>query len=198
MRMKMDTKEFDKTLLRYAELSKKSLPDIINTKAYYVAAGAQKFTEKAELSDLKAFAKNWDKSHRTIIKTYGLRKGQFDKKQMMNKFYKYRKRTVAYIRAGWRMAVSVLGRFTNLPRRVDKARVVGRPKGGVKVAKKGTWSPTVSMWNTTGYTAKQAEAVNRYGQPALMKAFAAEMISMKAYIEAKLKAAGTKAGVKLK
>ena len=55
-----------------------------------------------------------------------------------------------------------------------------------------------NMWNTTGYTAKQAEAVNRYGQPALVKAFAAELISMKAYIETKLKAAGRKAGVKVK
>ena len=196
-RMKIDTRDFDKTLVRYANASKKELADILNTKAYFIAVTAQKLTPKASKIPIKQFAKNWQKSAPTIIKTYGLKR-PFDKAEAIKKFIKYRNRTIAYLKVGWSMAIRVLGRFTNLPRRTDKARLVGRPKGGVKVALKGKWNPSVVLFNGTGYDGKQAMALEKYGRPALSKAFFAEMISMMAYMKNKLRKAGAKSGVRVK
>lgn len=196
-RIKIDTRDFDKTLTRYANASKKELPDILNSKAYFIASGALKLTPKASKIPIKQFAKNWEKSAPTIIKTYNLRK-PFDKTEAIKRFIKYRNRTINYLKVGWVMAIRVLGRFTNLPRRVDKARLVGRPKGGVKVAQKGKWNPSVVMFNNTGYSSDQSRALEKYGRPALSKAFFAEMVSMMAYMKKKLKAAGKKSGVRVK
>lgn len=196
-RMKIDTRDFDKTLVRYANASKKELPEILNTKAYYIAAGALKLTPNASKIPIKQFAKNWEKSAPTIIKSYKLRK-PFDKDAAIKRFIKYRNRTINYLKVGWVMAIRVLGRFTNLPRRVDKARLVGKPKGAVKVALKGKWNPSVVMFNSTGYSSKQAKALEKYGRPALSKAFFAEQISMMAYMKNKLKKAGAKSGVRVK
>ena len=196
-RMRIDTRDFDKTLLRYANASKKELADILNTKAYFIAVTAQKLTPKASKVPIKQFAKDWEKSAPTIIKTYGLRR-PFDKGEAIKKYIKYRNRTIAYLRVGWSFAIRVLGMFTNNPRRTDKSRLVGRPKGGVMVAKKGVWNPTVTLFNGTGYDSKQAMALERYGRPALSKAFFAEMISMMAYMKSKLKTAGRKSGVRVK
>ena len=196
-RMKIDTRDFDKTLVRYANASKKELADILNTKAYFIASGALKLTPKASKIPIKQFAKNWEESAPTIIKTYKLRE-PFDKDAAIKRFIKYRNRTINYLKVGWVMAIRVLGRFTNLPRRVDKARLVGRPKGAVKVALKGRWNPSVVMFNGTGYSKKQAVALERYGRPALSKAFFAEMISMMSYMKNKLRKAGAKSGVRVK
>ena len=70
------------------ELSKKSLPDIINTKAYYVAAGAQKFTKKAELSDLKAFARIGTNHTGPSSRLMGLKRGSSTKRND-EKFYNF-------------------------------------------------------------------------------------------------------------
>ena len=196
-RMRLDTRDFDRTLVRYANSTKKELADILNTKAYFIASSALKLTPKASKIPIKQFAKNWEESAPTIIKTYKLRK-PFDKDAAIKRFIKYRNRTINYLKVGWVMAIRVLGRFTNLPRRVDKARLVGRPKGAVKVALKGKWNPSVVMFNSTGYSSKQAKALERYGRPALSKAFFAEMISMMAYMKKKLKKAGAKSGVRVK
>ena len=196
-RMRLDTRDFDRTLVRYANSTKKELADILNTKAYFIASSALKLTPKASKIPIKQFAKNWEESAPTIIKTYKLRK-PFDKDAAIKRFIKYRNRTINYLKVGWVMAIRVLGRFTNLPRRVDKARLVGRPKGAVKVALKGKWNPSVVMFNSTGYSSKQAKALEKYGRPALSKAFFAEMISMMAYMKKKLKKAGAKSGVRVK
>jgi hypothetical protein len=196
-RMKIDTRDFDKTLVRYANATKKELADILNTKAYYIAVGALKHTPKASKVPIKQFAKNWEKSAPTIIKTYKLRK-PFDKEEAIKRFIKYRNRTISYLKVGWVMAIRVLGRFANLPRRVDSARLVGRPKGGVTVARKGKWNPSVVLFNGTGYEPKQSDALQRYGKPALSKAFFAEMVSMMAYTKRKLVEAGRKTGVRIK
>ena len=196
-RMKIDTRDFDKTLVRYANASKKELADILNTKAYFIAVGALKLTPKASKIPIKQFAKNWEKSAPTIIETYNLKR-PFDKAEAIKRFIKYRNRTINYLKVGWVMAIRVLGRFANQPRRVDKARLVGRPKGAVKVALKGKWNPSVVMFNSTGYSSKQARALEKYGRPALSKAFFAEMISMMAYMKGKLKKAALKSRVRVK
>ena len=111
-------------------ITKKELPDILNTKAYFIASGALKLTPKASKIPIKQFAKNWEKSAPTIIKTYKLRK-PFDKTEAIKRFIKYRNRTIKYLKVGWVMASRVLGRFSNLPRRGQSPP--GRPmKGAVK------------------------------------------------------------------
>ena len=39
-RMRLDTRDFDRTLVRYANSTKKELADILNTKAYFIASSA--------------------------------------------------------------------------------------------------------------------------------------------------------------
>ena len=57
----------------------------------------------------------------------------------------------------------------------------------MKVALKGKWNPSVVMFNSTGYSSKQAKALERYA--ADIGEACTEMISMMAYMKKKLKKA---------
>ena len=194
-KMKIDTAEFDRTMRKYLSLSKKGIAEVVNKKAYFIAVGALKATPIANKNAIGRWVRDWNKSAATIIKTYGLKR-PFDKKDAIKKYSKYRKRTVAYLRAGWIMAIRMLGRAAKMPRRVKGAVMKGRPKGSARFANSKSWSPTATIINSTGFSSKQAKALKQYGAPALAAAFHAEMASMKKYIEDKLKKTARKSGIR--
>ena len=53
--MKIDTTEFDRTMLEYIKHSKKSIPEALNQKAYWVAKGAIKATRVANKDKITGF-----------------------------------------------------------------------------------------------------------------------------------------------
>ena len=47
-KMKLNTAEFDRTMAKYLSLSKKTIAEVVNKKAYFIAANALKLTVKAD------------------------------------------------------------------------------------------------------------------------------------------------------
>ena len=194
-KMTLDTGEFDRTMQKYMSLSKKTIAEVVNKKAYMIAVGAMQFTKLANRAEINAFARNWKRSAATIIKGFKLKK-PFDKKEYQKKLGKLRRRSISYLRSGWIPAIRMLGRAAKMPTRVPGARMKGRPKGYATWANNKNWSPVATITNATGYKKGQAEALEKYGRPALAKAFIAEMAAMKVYIENKLKKTARKSGIR--
>ena len=194
-KMKLNTAEFDRTMAKYLSLSKKTIAEVVNKKAYFIAANALKLTVKADRKELNAFVRDKRRVAATLIKMFKLKR-PFDLKEYQKKLGKFRRRTIGYIAAGWVMAVRILGRAARMPRRVKGATMKGRPKGSARFANKKNWNPVAKIINSTGHSAKQARALKKYGQPALDKAFNNEMRSMKQYIEGKLKNTARKSGIR--
>lgn len=197
MKMKMDTAEFNRTLSKYMGASKKTLPEIVNTKAFFSAQGAMKKTRQADKKDIRRWVKDWNQSAATIIKSYKLKRGKFTRAEYIKKMVKYRTTRVGYLQAGWISALKVLGRIIRMkPFLKGMGKQKGKFKGKVIAGKRNSINPQCTIINSTGFTGSQARALKKYGEPALRAALAAESASMKQYVEKKMREAGRKVGVR--
>lgn len=196
-RMKMDTAEFNRTLSKYMAASKKTLPEIVNTKAFFTAQGAMKKTKQADKKEIRRWVKDWHQSAATIIKSYKLKRGQFTRADYIKKMIKFRTSRVGYLQAGWISALKVLGKMTRLkPFLKGMGKQKGKFKGKVIAGKRDSINPQCTIINSTGFTEGQARALKRYGEPALIQALKAESASMKQYVEKKMREAGRRVGVR--
>ena len=203
-------RDFNRTLKEYINYSKRSLPVIVNTKAYYIARRAVRETPLAKKSDIKRFInlKSGSVAGRIINKRRGKRgeKGLYG--DMMSAAVETmlaaRLRSRAFIKSGWLMAVKALAPYAekiSVPSMGGgEVRVAGVPKGGAEPARESfsVWSVKAKIFNTVMAKWDRREGVVNVAIPALERAFKAEEQSMRDYIERKLKQGAEKLGIKVK
>ncbi len=191
--IKMDTREWSRTLAQYMEHTKKDLATVINTKALYIDRGAIRETEKADIQKLTEELR--DGLAEKIIRARYFKEG---KKQPSNaeveekakRLIAARRRSVGFLKAGWIPGIQAfnraLGRSSTAPSRSllwSKSNI-----GGAKAAQPG-WKIEAEMWNAAVAThgGQQGEAaLAKFATAGWEKAAAKEVASMKVYIEGKL------------
>ena len=192
----VDTAMFDRTMLKYMKASKKSAREALNTKAYWIAYNAIKFTKVANKQEILSYTKNWNRVGPTIIKAFKLdRSKAFSKAKMMTKFSKFRTRSIGYLRSGWLQTLRAAGGWAKQKKTFKGVRMKGRKKGWCKLARD-AWDLKVSFSNTTGHDKKQQQAAKKFIKPALQKAINKEAQSMAKYILKKNAEAARRSGIK--
>lgn len=199
----VDDAMFQRTLLKYVQHTKKSIPEVLNVKAYWVARNAIKFTRVTNKQEINAFAKNWKRSAPTIIKMYGLKNSEeWNPKEFQKKFAANRRRGIGYLRSGWIPTLKKTGGWAKQSRSFKGVRHKGRRKGFCRLATN-NWSSHSEIVSLVGYkkskrgrSKSQAEAAREYVKPALRKAITKEAQSMGTYIRRKMAEAKRKAGIK--
>ena len=199
-RSTVNTAEFDRALKDYVLKTKKSIPEVLNTKAYWVARNAIQLTRISDKAKINAFAKDWAKSGPTIIKAFDLQKGGsnwggWTRKEVQKKFAALRRRSIGYLRSGWIPTLRATGGWAKQPKNFKGVAIRGKRKGWVKLARK-AWDTKTIICNAVGYNSDQAEAARKYVQPALSKSIAKETASMRQYLEKKQKEILRKARIK--
>jgi len=218
---KFDSSEFDRTLRRYREFSKKDPAEICNTKAFFIARGATRLTPKAdrakiaaELGELVKMGKKRVISHLTradsaavplvaliINKQRGKGKGLYgaEMAEAMRKFIGRRMSSIAFLKSGWLPAIKALAALVpnkrGAPSLDRSAKVHGVEKGSAKPAREGGWKAVAQIVNSAGANQNNRGALITYGAPALQQAVEDETRSMLAYMEKKMKETADKAGV---
>lgn len=168
---KLDTREFSSTLRRYAGYSKRALPVILNTKAFYIARRATVETPKASSSKIakelreprlqrtvnkKGRATNRKTTlGRLIIMARRARAGlpglsKTELTSAVKGLIAARKRSVAFLKSGWLPAIKrlePLAERVGIKPRVDvSGKQYGRAKGSASPAV-GGFSPRASITN---------------------------------------------------
>tara|TARA_B100001029_G_C14986385_1_gene409228 strand:- start:98 stop:703 length:606 start_codon:yes stop_codon:yes gene_type:complete len=188
-RATVNTAEFEKTMQRYLIETKKDITVIVNTKAYWVAYNAIRYTGQAKKPKINRFVRNWKKSGPTIIKAFGLktdRSGGWTRKEVMQKFGKLRHRSVSFLQSGWVPTLQATFKQAKRPPYYKGVWPYGKKKGHAKVLKR-PWETHTTISNKTGFKPDQATAARRYVRPALSRAVGEEAASMRKYLEEKQK-----------
>lgn len=207
VKMKFDAKEFNRTLEAYRKITKRTEPEIVNTKAYFIARRAIVETMKADKGKIRSlFNKQTQEIVGKIInKRRGLRgeKGLYGEAmaeaQAMMKAS--RLRAVGFMKSGWLWVVKGLDSYVKSKRgaaRSDSSvKAFGAPKGKAIPAR----PSSVKVFAVIRNFAQSKESTTKdplgvYGMPGLKKAVDFETKSMLEYMEKKLKGAAKEAGIK--
>jgi len=184
----INTREFNAALRKYAELSKRTLPEIINRKAYFIARRAVFETPKASRVEirqklgriskrngqLKLVRLSWAWRRdmpmaEAIIRARFHRDGKPQPtkdqvQELMIQLILARTRSIAYFKSGWLPAIQKLEAFVKskfgAARRDRDARVKGRLKGNATPARPG-WRPKATIENATGVGGKLDSGAKR-------------------------------------
>lgn len=202
---KLNTKEFDRTLREYAKYSKRDVPVIVNTKAYYIARRAVAETPMADKKEIQDFIRrdSGKVAGMIINKRRGGRgeKGLYGKEMAKSvaAMLAFRIRARAFIKSGWLWAVKKLAPHAekiggpSLGR--GKPKEAGKPKGGATPATSG-WKCVAKILNTVTAAWDNRSGAGDVAQPALERAFEFERKSMLAYMERKQRNAARSAGIR--
>lgn len=110
-----------------------------------------------------------------------------------------RKRSVAFLKSGWLPAIKTLeplAQKRGAPRSPGRdVQIVGKPKGYAIPAKEG-FVAVSEIVNQAIAKHDRKDALQKYGGPALEKAFRFEMASMRQYIERKMRETAKRAGIR--
>lgn len=204
----VDDREFTKTLARYrAYCTSRTLPEIINTKAFFIARRAVVETPKAATKEIRKFidARGGEIVGKIINKRRGARgeKGLYGEAMTVaiGLVKAARLRSVAFLKSGWLPAIKVLEKRVEMKwrrgaARNDKAaKIVGRDKGEATPARQG-WKVFAEIVNAANANRDTRTALIKEGFPALQRAFAHEVRSMKEYIEKKMREDAKIVGIK--
>lgn len=205
---KLNTKEFDRTLRKYVETSSRTIPVIVNTKAYYIARRAVAETPMAETKGIRSFFhRNARVPGMIINKKRGERgeKGLYGKEMEMaiKTMLASRLRARAFVKSGWLWAVKKLApyaeRISGPSLGMGRPKAVGKPKGSAEPANTSAgWRCRAKIINTVTAAWDTRNNVENIATPALQRAFNFERQSMIAYMERKLKHAARRSGIKIK
>jgi hypothetical protein len=204
--VKLDTRAFDRAFAEYLKFNKRAIPEIANTKVYFVARNAVNTTLAASKDEvrqdlLKASATApgaplaavlVQKARANKGKTKGSRKGLSGVKmaEAIERFIKQRQNTVNFLRAGWIAAIKAVEPF--IPKKggapkYKKVKTKGVLKGGGKTAKENPfWKATAEIWNSVQGGMKPSPKVQALLMQGLNQAIALEVTSMEQYIQKKL------------
>lgn len=202
---RLNTREFNRTLVRYSQVSKREWPVIINTKAFYIARRAVVETPAVSAKEVRDFIKRDDGA--IIGKIINKRRGKRGEKglygdemaKMVATVRAARLRSRAFLKSGWLWAIKKLEPYAEkagAPRiRGTKPKLIGAAKGDAVPARSG-WRATAKIVNTVTAAWDKREGAEKYAVPALQRAFAFETQSMKEYMERKLKKLARKEGIR--
>jgi hypothetical protein len=203
-----DQSKFDEALERYVTTSKRSLPVILNSKAFFVARKACWYTDRAERKELIKPRQPTESRHRSptggglllgamISKRRGIGKGLYGPpmKERFDNTIASRRRSVGFIKSGWIPAIQALD-----PKAEDKAqaapvvrgmRQYGVPKGQGQTASENR--PLAVIVNSAESRSAPHGSAYRVGFYGLNRAFSSETESMEEYMEKKLAKAAAEA-----
>lgn len=202
--VRIDTREFEATLKRYAAVSKTSFPDIVNRKLRFIARGATRLTPKAKASDIRSSlrqegARPGQTLAESIVRAKLYRQGKkqptkIETKALVKAMIGARIRSIGYIKSGWLPAIAKLGAALGLSSSGGgQGRQFGKPKGNAVIAKSG-WKVFGSITNEA-YTRHDPKALEIYGAPALQQAVNNETVSTQAEIEKRMRQDLTSLGI---
>jgi len=204
---KIDTREFDRTLRQYALASSRTIPSIVNTKAYYIARRAVAETPMANTQDIRDFIRS--DSGAVAGRIINSRRGKRGEKGLYGiemakavaAMLAKRLRGRAFIKSGWLWAVKKLephaekvGGRPSLGK--GKPKTIGKPKGGARQAPSSGWSCSAQIFNTVTAAWDSRNEVENVATPALARAFEFERQSMIAYMEKRLKKSAQSLGIR--
>jgi hypothetical protein len=189
--------KFNATLREYLIYTSRTIPQAINTKAFFIARRAVAETPVASKEDIKAFGKTGRIVGMMINKRRAERgeKGLYGKEmaKMVKTVVAARLRSRAYIKSGWLPAIRALEPLVDMKwRRGAKpndrtVKRYGAVKGRAIPARPG-FEVRAVLENATGVggtrEARHGAALKKFGGPALERAFDFETKSMRDYIEA--------------
>lgn len=205
VKFQIDSREFDRTLRRYVEFSKRDFPTICNTKAFFIARRAVIETPKAQKSDINRLI---SRTGAVILgKIINKRRGEKGLRGLTGEAMRQaqlvviaaRKRSVAFLKSGWLPAIRILEPLSEkrgAPRRPGRDVVeYGKKKGSATPARPG-FKIYSQIVNAADAKHDKKGALLTYGLPALQKAFNFETLSMKEYIERKMRGSAKSAGIR--
>ena len=200
--------EMNSTLRRYMQYTSRDAVTVVNTKAFYIARRAVVETPKANLSDIRKFAqlKGGAIIGRMINKRRGERgePGLYGDEMLkeVGTVIAARLRSSSFLKSGWLPAIKTLAPLADKIHRQAGDTISSRgakqykgAKGTGKAATTGNILATII--NSASGPHERNEALKKYGEPALQKAWNMEISSMRAYIEKKLAASARQLGIKL-
>jgi len=199
---KVNSREFDSALRQYVMVSRRTIPEIVNNKAFFIARRAVVKTPKADLAAINAL-----KGSAFIGKIINAQRGRRGEKGLYGKemskavgmVLAARRRSIAFLKSGWLPAIRILAGVVKQKRGVARAdrspKIYGVPKGTAIPAVNGFRVRAV-IENAANTTRDHKDALIKYGEPALQKAFEFETQSMLDYMERKLKAAANFVGIR--
>ena len=204
---KVDTREFQQTLERYKRVSRRTNPEIVNTKSYFIARRAVVETIKADKGKISAFfGRRTQKVVGMIINKRRGEKGQkglygdaMAEAQALMKAA--RLRSVSFIKSGWIWVIKELEPYTttrrNAARKESSVVTRDRPKGGATPAREAAFHVKAIIENSAqSKHSTTPEAIIKFGLPALQKSIDFERASMVKYMEDKYREAAEKSGIK--
>lgn len=122
--------------------------------------------------------------------------------RMAERFFQARLRSIAFLKSGWITARdgfkrAIRGGGFGLPPNDRDAKQYGRAKGDYRRASPG-FRPVAMMINRAIAKGDKKNALHRFGQPALQRAFNEEIASMKDFVlNRELKASARRQGIKV-
>jgi len=214
---KLDTREFDRTMRRYVQLSSRDPKQITDTKGFFIARRATVETKKADkdkiASQLGRLIKVRGIKGKTlaakpllesiirarIYRAGGKQPAKEEVRDLMRKELATRMSSIAFIKSGWLPAIKTLAPFAekrNQPKIDRTAKQRGKPNG-YAIPSRGGWRGKTIIANTAASKTDRGGFM-RFGMAGLQAAFNHETRSMKDYILNKLRGTARQAGVKVR
>lgn len=199
----VNSREFSAALRQYVLLSKRDIPTICNTKAFYIARRAVVETPAVKPGEIRSFIRRG--SGAAIGKIINARRGKRGEKglygeamaEMVATVLAARLRSRAFLKSGWLWAVKKLAPYAEKigARNPRGAKVYGKAKGDAVPATQG-WRVTAKIINTTTAAWDKRDGAGEIATPALQRAIDFESKSMLAYIEKKLRQSAQRSGIR--
>lgn len=206
--VKVDTKAFDRALEEYMKFTKRSVSEVVNAKAWFIARNAVLMTDKTHVSKIDAEMKSPSRDYppaplaaviiNSRAKAKGMKglSGNAMKKAVQN-MINARHKAVNFLRSGWLPAIRILElavkrgdinfskRFA--PKKDSSVKQFGVDKGSAKWAKPNYERVFSEIENAVeGGNKGRNGRVHRILTSGLQKAINAEIASMRQYVERKL------------
>lgn len=209
--------EFGRVMKQYREVSSRKDPKVIlDTKAFYICRGAVRETMgptrqriENELVNLRTSKTAPDAPLAAII--INARRGAKGDAGLFGKLMAVavkalvsaRIRSRRFIASGWLQNIKDLEPYAEqknrAPRRDSTVKQFGRPKGGASPASRNADSAVsrTIIANAASSNHDLKDALEKYGMPAFLKAWQAEIDSMKQYIMDKMRRRAQEHGFKV-
>jgi hypothetical protein len=212
----VDTKAFDKAMDEYMAFTKKSVAEVINAKAFFIARNAVLFTDKTPPtkieSELNAQSRDYAPTPLSVVIINSRQKKKGEKGltgrkmgQAIKKMLAARRRAVNFLRSGWLPAIRILEtamkrgdiKFAKryAPKNDSTVKQYGQDKGSAIWAKPNlerTYAQIENAVQGEGRGKVNTGRVQSIITKGLDKAIKAEIASMKVYVERKMNPATDK------
>lgn len=201
--MRIDLTEWRSTMRQYMVHTKKDLATVLNEKAYRICWGAFNRTHRAEAGRIRSALMQQVTATRADgstgqaplagvlaqklakSRTGSGHKTRSDLRRAVRGFVGRRVAATAFMRSGWLQSIESFARALGKPLRRDKFSK-NRNRGGGLVARP-SWRPSATLYNSAlAKRTSNTGSLEQFAGKALREAIAAEVASMRTYIERKL------------